>query len=103
MTEPRPVPTGLDPVIHAEARLRVMTTLSVLAPGDQVSFTRLQQTLGMTAGNLSTHNRKLEEAGYLEVTKVIEGRSPVTYLALTDAGRAAFATYRKALIEMLNP
>lgn len=103
MSEPGAAWPSLDPVIHAEARLRVMTTLALLTPGDQVSFTRLQQTLGMTAGNLSTHNRRLEEAGYLEVTKVIEGRSPVTYLALTDLGRAAFAAYRKALIEILAP
>jgi DNA-binding MarR family transcriptional regulator len=98
----RAVP-DLDPVIHAEARLRVMTSLALLGPGDQISFTRLQKALGMTAGNLSTHNRKLEEAGYVEVTKVIEGRSPVTYLALTDLGRAAFTAYRKSLTALLNP
>ena len=55
----------LDPVIHAEARLRVMTTLAALGPKDQMSFPRLQELLGMTAGNLSTHNRKLEEAGVI--------------------------------------
>ena len=90
-------------IIFRPVLLAGLTTLALLTPGDQVSFTRLQQTLGMTAGNLSTHNRRLEEAGYLEVTKVIEGRSPVTYLALTDLGRAAFAAYRKALIEILAP
>ncbi len=93
----------LDPVIHAEARLRVMSTLALLGPDDQLSFTRLQEVLQMTAGNLSTHNRKLEDAGYLQITKVIEGRSPVTYLALTDQGRAAFAAYRKALSQFLDP
>lgn len=95
--------TGLDPVIHAEARLRVVATLAALAPGDQLSFPRLQEVLGMTAGNLSTHNRKLEEAGYLTVTKTIEGRTPATYLELTDDGRAAFARYRKALAALLQP
>ncbi|MBK8731106.1 MAG: transcriptional regulator [Tetrasphaera sp.] len=92
----------LDPVIHAEARLRVMTTLAALGPKDEMSFPRLQELLGMTAGNLSTHNRKLEEAGYITVTKTIEGRSPATYLALTDTGRAAFGTYRKALAALLG-
>lgn len=96
-------PAGLDPVIHAEARLRVVATLASLAPGDQLSFPRLQEVLGMTAGNLSTHNRKLEEAGYLTLTKTIEGRTPATYLALTDEGRAAFARYRKTLAALLQP
>lgn len=91
----------LDPVIHAEARLRVMTTLAALGPKDQMSFPRLQELLGMTAGNLSTHNRKLEQAGYVEITKTIEGRMPATYLELTDLGRLAFATYRQALVGLL--
>ena len=67
-----------------------------------LAFTRLQQILDLTAGNLSTHLRKLEDAGYVEVTKVIEGRTPATYLALTDAGRAAFTAYRKALAQLLG-
>lgn len=92
----------LDPVIHAEARLRVMSTLAALPPGDRLSFPRLQSLLGMTAGNLSTHNRRLEDAGYLEVVKTIEGRTPATYLSLTDAGRAAFRTYRERLADLLG-
>lgn len=92
----------LDPVIHAEARLRVMSTLAALPVGDQVSFPRLQRLLGMTAGNLSAHNRRLEDAGYLEVVKTIEGRTPATYLSLTDAGRAAFRTYREQLAQLLG-
>lgn len=98
MTEVPP----LDPVIHAEARLRVMSTLAALPPGDRLSFPRLQSLLGMTAGNLSTHNRRLEDAGYLEVVKTIEGRTPATYLSLTDAGRAAFRTYRERLADLLG-
>lgn len=94
---------GLDPVIHAEARLRVVAALAALPPGDQIAFPRLQSLLGMTAGNLSTHNRKLEEAGYIAVTKTIQGRTPATYLELTEAGRAAFTAYRKALTELLEP
>lgn len=93
--------TALDPVIHAEARLRVVATLAALERGDRLSFTRLQELLGMTAGNLSTHNRKLEQAGYVEITKTIEGRMPATYLELTDLGRLAFATYRQALVRLL--
>lgn len=92
----------LDPVIHAEGRLRVVATLNALARGDRLSFPKLQQVLGMTAGNLSTHNRKLEDAGYIIITKVIEGRSPATYLELTDHGRLAFAAYRQQLNDLLG-
>jgi len=92
----------LDPVIHAEARLRVVATLAAMANGDQISFPRLQEILGMTAGNLSTHNRKLEDAGYVQITKTIAGRSPATFLELTDLGRAAFAQYRRALAALLT-
>lgn len=58
----------LDPVIHAAARLKVMATLAACPDGDRISFSRLQKLLGMTAGNLSTNLRKLEDAGYVAVT-----------------------------------
>ncbi len=89
--------TELDPVIHAQARLRVMTTLAALPPGDSIAFTRLQQLLEMTAGNLSTHLRKIEDAGYVDVTKTHAGRTPVTYVGLTRAGRRAYEDYLTAL------
>ena len=92
----------LDPVIHAQARLRVMTTLATLEPTDQITFPRLQQLLEMTAGNLSTHLRKLEDAGYVRVDKTHSGRTPVTYVALTRAGRDAFEDYLTKLRELLG-
>lgn len=92
----------LDPVIHAQARLRVMTSLAALAEGDRLAFPRLQQLLDMTAGNLSTHLRKLEDAGYLEMTKTHERRTPVTYLALTRQGRRAFEDYTASLRTLLS-
>lgn len=91
----------LDPIIHAEARLRAITTLNELGERDRIAFTKLRKILDMTAGNLSTHLRKLEDAGYVEVTKTIEGRTPATYVAITVKGKAAFADYRKALRELL--
>jgi DNA-binding MarR family transcriptional regulator len=92
----------LDPVIHAQARLRIMATLSTLEPADQISFPRLQELLDMTAGNLSTHLRKLEDAEYVEVAKTHKGRTPVTYLALTKRGRRAFEDYMDALRGVLG-
>lgn len=92
----------LDPVIHAQARLRVVASLAALGPGDRIAFPRVQQLLDMTAGNLSTHLRKLEDAGYVEITKTHERRTPVTYLALTRRGRIAFEDYTTALRALLS-
>ncbi len=94
---------GLDPVIHAQARLRVTVVLAALATEDRITFPRLQQLLDMTAGNLSTHLRKLEDAGYVQITKAHQRRTPVTYVALTERGRRAFADYTAALRALLTP
>ncbi len=102
----RPVTEGvlpaLDPVIHAQARLRVTVALAALGADDQIAFPRLQQLVGMTAGNLSTHLRKLEHAGYVAVTKAHHRRTPVTYLALTRSGRRALEDYTAALRGLLG-
>ncbi len=92
----------LDPVIHASARLRITAALATLAPGDRLAFPRLQELLDMTAGNLSTHLRRLEDAGYVEVDKTHQGRTPVTYLALSKRGRRAFEDYTEALKTLLG-
>ncbi|WP_336921610.1 transcriptional regulator [Aquipuribacter sp. SD81] len=96
-------PLALDPVIHAQARLRLTTTLASLREGDRIAFPRVQEVLEMTAGNLATHLRRLEDAGYVEVTKTHRGRSPVTYLALTRRGRRAYEDYLEALRALLEP
>lgn len=96
-------PPELDPVIHAQARLRVTATLAALCGGDRITFPRLQELLEMTAGNLSTHLRKLEGAGYVEITKAHQRRTPVTYVELTRAGRHAFEDYTAALRTLLDP
>jgi len=93
----------LDPVIHAQARLRVVSALSVLRDDDQIAFPRLQSELQMTAGNLSVHMRKLEDAGYIEVTKTHHGRTPATLVRLTRRGRFAFEEYTAALRALLDP
>lgn len=92
----------LDPVIHVQARLRIVTALDTLGPGDSLSFPRLQTLLGVTSGNLATHLRKLEESRYVKVRKVLEGRAPVTYISLTEDGRHAFRAYKKTLRALLE-
>lgn len=93
----------LDPVIHSQARLRIMTTLCALPAGDRLTFPRLQGLLDATAGNLSTHLRRLEDAGYVAVTKGFAGRVPRTEVEATTAGRRAFEDYVAALRALLTP
>ena len=92
----------LDPVIHAAARLRITATLASVAHGDRMSFPRLQELLEMSAGNLSTHLRKLEDADYVTVTKTHQGRTPITYLELSKRGRRAFEDYTESLRSVLG-
>jgi DNA-binding MarR family transcriptional regulator len=95
-------PPELDPVIHAQARLRVVAALSTLGEGDRLTFPRLQEILAMTAGNLSVHLRKLEDAGYVEVTKTHHGRTPTTLLCLSRRGRLAFDEYTATVRALLG-
>jgi DNA-binding MarR family transcriptional regulator len=88
---------SLDPVIHAPARLRIVATLAALPEGASLSFTRLQDVLELTPGNLITHLRKLEDAGYLQSETTGNGRASRTSIALTRHGRAALDTYTDAL------
>ena len=92
----------IDPVIHAQARLRIMATLAAVPVGDELHFPRLRELLDMTAGNLSTHLSKLEGAGYVQQNKTYSGRSPATYLALTPEGRVAFDRYVRNLRALLD-
>ncbi|MFG1706108.1 winged helix-turn-helix domain-containing protein [Nonomuraea sp. M3C6] len=92
----------LDPVIHAQARLRVVAALNVLGDGDEMAFASMKELLGMTAGNLSVHLTKLEDAGYVRITKTHKGRTPVTYVAITKRGRLAFEDYTKAIRALLD-
>jgi DNA-binding MarR family transcriptional regulator len=93
---------GLDPVIHAPARLRLMVTLATLGDGDTLSFTRLQDMIGLTPGNLITHLRKLEDAGYVQTQKTGSGVNGLTMVSLTAAGRAALDRYTAVLRGLLD-
>jgi DNA-binding MarR family transcriptional regulator len=70
----------------------IMAQLYVVQSAD---FTFLLHQAGMTPGNLSAHLRKLEDAGYVEITKEFIERKPHTALALTKKGRDAFKQYRR--------
>jgi DNA-binding MarR family transcriptional regulator len=89
----------IDQVIHAPARLTVLTYLYVVESAD---FRFLKNVTGLTWGNLSSHVSKLEEAGYVAVEKEFRGKKPHTMLHLTDEGRAAFRAYKQSMQQVLD-
>jgi DNA-binding MarR family transcriptional regulator len=93
---------ALDPLIHVPARLRIVATLAALDDGDTLSFTRLQDLIGLTPGNLIVHLRKLEDADYVSSEKTGNGAGSRTTVALTGHGRAALDAYTRTLRDLLG-
>ncbi|MBV9817012.1 MAG: transcriptional regulator [Solirubrobacterales bacterium] len=93
---------GIDPVIHVPARLQIVATLAALPEGDALSFTRLQNMIGLTPGNLITHLRKLEDVDYVTIEKTGSGPASRTAVALTHRGHAALDLYTETLRGLLN-
>lgn len=97
-TQPH-LPAEINQIIHAPARLMVLTYLYVVESADYVFLMHLT---GLTWGNLATHLNKLEEAGYISITKEFKGKKPHSTIALTEPGRLAFREYKKNLQQMLG-
>ena len=89
----------LDPLLHSELRLAVM---SLLISADEAEFPYIKEQTGATAGNLSVQVDKLSEAGYIEVEKIFKGKRPCTICRITPKGHQAFETYVKALKSYLK-
>jgi DNA-binding MarR family transcriptional regulator len=88
----------LDDAVHQRTRLGI---LAVLCEGGRSDFSYLRDTLELTDGNLSRNISRLEQAGYVSVDKVLEGRRPRTWLTVTPAGRAALAAEIAALRDII--
>lgn len=86
-----PPPIELDRLIHEPARLRLISNLAIVEEAD---FVYLTARTHLTAGNISSHMSRLEDAGYVRITKSFAGKRPRTTYALTPTGRAAFERYR---------
>lgn len=84
----------LDPLLHSELRLGVM---SILLGVEEADFGFLRQETGATAGNLSVQLDKLQKAGYIEITKTFRGKMPCTLCRITEEGIRAFENYVEAL------
>lgn len=93
------LPTQFDRIIHQPSRLAIM---AVLAGCESADFAYLLNATGLTKGTLSAHLSKLEEAGYVVITKSFKGKYPHTSAALAPEGRKAFKQYRKQYREFGN-
>ena len=76
--------------------------MSMLAASTELSFTELRDDLNMTDGNLTTHIRTLQEAGYVSVTKSFQNNRPLTTCSLTASGRKAFTNYINLLEKIIQ-
>ena len=91
--------SNINKIIHEPARLIITAHLYVVESAD---FLFLQRQTGLTWGNISSHIRKLENAGYVAVNKEFIDKKPHTTLKLTDKGRAAFQEYRKNIKQVFE-
>lgn len=89
----------LDPLLHSQLRLAVM---SILLLAEEADFVYLREKTNSTAGNLSVQIEKLSEAGYIEVEKSFVGKKPRTVCRITRVGRNAFEEYTNVLREYIQ-
>lgn len=90
----------LNPLLHSELRLAVM---SILISVEEADFVYIREKTGSTAGNLSVQIDKLSEAGYIEVERGFLGKRTRTVCRVTQKGIAAFREYVEALKSYLDP
>ena len=89
----------LDPILHSQLRLAVM---SLLISVKEAEFTFLKEKTNATAGNLSVKVQKLKDAGYIEVIKQFKDNYPQTICKVTPKGVEAFEKYVKALQQYIK-
>ena len=89
----------LDPLLHSQLRLAVM---SILIGLEEAEFTYIKEHTGATAGNLSVQVNKLKEAGYIKVTKKFKGNYPQTLCRITPLGVNKFKEYVNNLKDYIN-
>lgn len=90
----------LDPLLHSQLRLAVM---SLLMSVESAEFVYIKEKTGATAGNLSVQVDKLSTAGYIEVIKSFKGKKPLTTCKISEQGIEAFENYVKQIQQYLKP
>lgn len=91
---------ALDPLLHSQLRLAVM---SLLISVESADFVYIKEQTGASAGNLSVQIDKLSTAGYISVEKKFEGKKPKTTCKITSTGVDAFENYVKNIQQYLKP
>ncbi len=91
--------SGLDPLIHAPKRLRLMAILSAF---EDVTFARLRERLELTDPDLSKQIKALQDAGYVRTRKTGRGPGSETWVAMTRTGRKQYARHVAALRRVLD-
>ncbi len=92
----------LDPLLHSELRLAVMSLLVSAGSAGSAEFPYIKEVTGATAGNLSIQLDKLSEAGYINVEKSFKGKRSCTTCHITPVGMKAFEEYVSVLKTYLN-
>ena len=88
-----------DPLLHQSVRSQLM---SLLITNEELPFGALKKILEVTDGNLSSHLKKLENNGYVEIEKFFEGKRPKTVVRITKEGRDAFKRYISELKKFIE-
>ncbi len=89
----------LDPIIHSQLRLAV---ISLLVKNGQMEFNDIKKETESTAGNLSVQLKKLEQAGYIKITKMFKNNYPLTRAEITEKGLSSFEQYVMNIQEYLK-
>lgn len=89
----------IDRVVHSPARLMILAFLGAV---DSADFVFLMNQVKLTRGNLSSHLKALEEAGYVDIQKEFVDKIPRTLIRLTEAGREAIQTYRQQMRTIID-
>lgn len=89
----------LDPLLHSQLRLAVM---SILIGVETADFVYLKEQTDSTAGNLSVQLEKLKIAGYIEIEKTFAGKRTRTICQITQNGKRAFENYVLNLKEYIS-
>lgn len=91
---------AFDSVVSSPGRLRILTAL---AQESKQPFVELRRVTGLTDGNLTTHARRLQSAGFVTIHKSIEAGKPLTTLQITRDGRDALQAHAQSLLSALEP
>lgn len=89
----------LDPVLHSQLRLAIV---SLLMKNAEVDFNTIKEKTNATPGNISVQLTRLKEAGYIEVVKAFQNNYPLTTCKITELGSEAFTKYLEALKSYMN-